>query len=736
MQRVTRADRAARLLALCVGLLLSFSSAPTRAESPLAIEDELEGPWLGAHLEVLEDRARSLTVEAVAHGPAAKRFVPVVFDAPSYGLTDSAYWFRFTVERRAATAQRWLLEIAYPHLDAIELYVARPDGGFERRNAGDALPFAEREFNFPNFVFKLKEEPASRRTYYLRVRSTGAVSVPMRAWTYDAFVGHEGRELPLLWMFYGIVLVMAAYNLFIYVSVKQREYLFYVLYNVSVVFCQFTLSGHTFQHLVPDWPWLANHLLLFGIQMTFVWTTLFQRSFLRVSESLAGWAQLMHWQAAFCVLALPLCFLLPYRFALRLITAEMLFLMATSVAVSTQLVFRGQRTAKFYALSWTGLIAGVLLYILKTLGVIPGSFLLEWAIQIGASLEVVLLSLALADRINTLGASMTQLNGQLSQKLSELQHALGRAEEATRAKSEFLAIMSHELRTPLNAIINVPQGLIAAFAEQHLALCSACESVFELDPEDGAVTAESRCPECQATGCMHEEHATRYIGTPEHTIRHLRLVERSGKHLLQMVNSVLDFSKIDAGGLKLRLEEVPVLSTVEEAIETVAELGRSAGLEIERECMVAATDVLRGDALRLKQVLINLIGNAIKFSNGRGSVTVSVSKEHGDYLFRVRDRGIGIALEDREKIFERFEQVERGDTRRYGGTGLGLSISRSLVQLHGGEIWVESELGVGSTFAFRIPAAGPVLERPALSMPSLQAPLRAPSHAAATELSP
>jgi signal transduction histidine kinase len=200
----------------------------------------------------------------------------------------------------------------------------------------------------------------------------------------------------------------------------------------------------------------------------------------------------------------------------------------------------------------------------------------------------------------------------------------------------------------------------------------------------------------------------RYLGRPAQTKEHLALVERSGRHLLQMVDGILDFSTIDANAMKLRVVSVDVARLVQEALETVSELATRAGVVLESELVDGApAPSLHADPLRLKQVLINLLGNAIKFSNGRGPVTVRVASEDESVLFSVRDCGIGIAPEDRQKIFERFEQVDQGDTRKYGGTGLGLSISRSLVEMHEGEIWVESGLGLGSTFHFRLPKAGP-----------------------------
>jgi signal transduction histidine kinase len=129
---------------------------------------------------------------------------------------------------------------------------------------------------------------------------------------------------------------------------------------------------------------------------------------------------------------------------------------------------------------------------------------------------------------------------------------------------------------------------------------------------------------------------------------------------------------------------------------------------------------LHADPLRLRQILINLIGNAIKFSDRRGDVYVSVTQEADSYLFQVRDQGVGIAPENLERVFRSFEQVDQGDTRRFGGTGLGLSIAKSLVEMHGGQIWVTSTLGQGASFFVRLPAQGPShMAAPAGARPAL-----------------
>jgi signal transduction histidine kinase len=168
-----------------------------------------------------------------------------------------------------------------------------------------------------------------------------------------------------------------------------------------------------------------------------------------------------------------------------------------------------------------------------------------------------------------------------------------------------------------------------------------------------------------------------------------------------MVNGLLDFSKLELGRLELVLESFDVAELVREVEDETMLYAERMGVRIELN--IPKSEILVADPVRVKQVLINLLSNAVKFSDGAGVVQVGlVSKPDAVELF-VKDQGIGIAPEHFERIFASFEQVHKGNTRKYGGTGLGLSISRSLVRMHGGELWVESELGKGAKFSFRIP---------------------------------
>ena len=226
---------------------------------------------------------------------------------------------------------------------------------------------------------------------------------------------------------------------------------------------------------------------------------------------------------------------------------------------------------------------------------------------------------------------------------------------ASQHKSQFLANMSHELRTPLNAILGYTELII-----------------------DGI-----------------------YGDTPDKMRGVLERVQSNGKHLLGLINDVLDLSKIEAGELALSLADYSIKDVVHNVFGAVESLATEKRLALKIE-LPSSLPAAHGDERRLTQVLLNLVGNAIKFTD-QGEVAIVAAAANGSYTLSVRDTGPGIAVSDQNKIFEEFQQADSSATKKKGGTGLGLSISKRIIEMHGGRLWVESEVGQGATFSFSVP---------------------------------
>jgi PAS domain S-box-containing protein len=285
-----------------------------------------------------------------------------------------------------------------------------------------------------------------------------------------------------------------------------------------------------------------------------------------------------------------------------------------------------------------------------------------------------------------------------------LQDALIKAEAASRLKSEFLANVSHELRTPLNAIVNVPLSTLRDFPVSAVWECPKCGEAFKRTNEDPDLDTLDACPDCKVE--MSLRNRPFYVGDSRKTVHFLERMVQSGQHLLKMVSDVLEFSKIDAGRARLYLSEVSVASLLDEVSQTLAPLAEEKGVKVSYPSLEEPI-TLMADGVKLVQVFINLVSNAIQFTPPGGSVTVSAAldlHEGAEHVrFVVKDTGSGIPADKLDAIFESFRQADGSHTRAHRGTGLGLTITRQLIELHEGSIQVESQVGVGSKFTFVIP---------------------------------
>ncbi len=345
---------------------------------------------------------------------------------------------------------------------------------------------------------------------------------------------------------------------------------------------------------------------------------------------------------------------LPYRIAMQAVLATALSGLMLVAAVGVVRIVQKNRQAFYFISSLSGFLTGAVLIILVRVDLIKPSLLTEYGLHIGVAVEMAMLSLGLGDRINTLEREKRAAQ----QSIVASQHQqMERLKEMDRLKDEFLANTSHELRTPLHGIMGIVDSLKEGAA----------------GPLNSSVNSN------------------------------LTLVSASARRLANLVNDILDHSRLEHEDLVLRRNAVDIqqLANLALALSQPLVAGKSVLLETDFSPDLPA---VWADEGRLEQILLNLIGNAIKFTK-EGTVTVSARRLNGHVELAVTDTGIGIPREKQSLIFESFTQADGSISREYGGAGLGLSVSKRLVELHGGKLQLHSSPGSGARFFFQLPVA-------------------------------
>ncbi|HYD79763.1 MAG TPA: 7TM diverse intracellular signaling domain-containing protein [Paucimonas sp.] len=641
---------------------------------------------LTPHWEMLEDEAHALTIADVASGAEAARFVRPRYrgDTLNFGTRSSAIWLRVTLRNGGDRDAERLLEIAYPHLHHVDLYVPE-DGGFRRIAAGAAIPFAQRPIAHRNFVFPLRLRAGSQTTYFLRAASPTTLDIPARLWEPKTFEQRSLVEYMGQAAYFGMLFALGFYNLLLFVSLRNRSYLYYTMFAAANVLSLLGYSGIGYQFLWPGAPGWAVIATMIGFGATGITLLVFQRRLLampRTVPRLDLCLRVLIALNAAQIAGFLWSFENTIRFGVALDMANMVFaLVAAFVCLR-----RGQRSARFFLLAFLCLAVFAVWTALHSFGLWLPSFLTTYGLQIGSALEMLLLSLALADRFRLIREEKEKVQRQLvdnlqrtermlEQRVAERTAALSRAnaelrthertleearraaESASRMKSAFLANMSHEIRTPMNAIIGMA----------YLALRTD-------------LNARQR--------------------------DYLEKMHRAAISLLGILNDILDFSKIEAGKLQVEAVEFSLRDVLANVAAVNGQRISEKRLAYAVEIDPAVPDRLIGDPLRLGQVLINLVSNAAKFTE-RGEVrllcgVVEASAGRVELRFEVRDTGIGMSPEQLAKLFQAFTQADDSTPRKYGGTGLGLAISKRLVELMGGVMAVESAPGAGSCLRFTV----------------------------------
>lgn len=633
------------LLSAFIGLAISLSAHAITVDNTTAKLD------LKQELYWLTDESHSININEIKSKPH------VSFNKPdqyifSKGYTSNAYWLKFELDfTKGAEQSEWILEIPFALLDYLDLYIVHDDGSYEVVKMGDRLPFHQRPLLVKEFAYPLTPS-AGKNLYYIHVRTQDSVQVPLLLMNRDAFTSSQGTSNGLQGLYFGCMLVMILYNLFIFISVKDRSYLYYILYISLWSLFQASLQGYSFQYLWPDNTWWANTNIPFLGVLSLFFATLFCRTLLQTSQKLPRFDKALKVIPWALLAALPFIIFGDYNVGILLSLASTFVFFNLILFAALLIALQGNTTARNFSIAWGIFLLSGSANLLGIMGILPLEFANVHILQFGSILEVVLLSLVLADRINLIEQEKAELEAESKRTLIEANEQL---ENSNRLKNEFISTISHEIRTPMNGVLGSAQLM-----------------------QDTLLNDIQRD----------------YLAT----------ITNSGATLLEILDNILDYSKIEANKLTIKENTFDLETLLNECRSFFAPLATKSGIRLRIDLQDDTPQFLIGDPVRIKQVFLNLISNAFKFTS-EGEINIHVKPVLDSDLkiyFEIEDSGLGLSEEDQIHLFQPFVQLDSTASRLHGGTGLGLAICKKLTEMMGGEIGVTSELGQGSRFWFTI----------------------------------
>ncbi|MFT4926325.1 MAG: hypothetical protein ACI8WB_002423 [Phenylobacterium sp.] len=268
-----------------MALLMALLPATLLAGEPLQPSDNIKRYPLGLHLQLLEDPTTQWTVQEVLSAAKAKTFRPSNQEVPNFASSQSAWWAKFSIKNPSNLSQQWILELAHPTMDIVEVYFL-PFEAVDTNRAvitGESLPFASRAVDHPNFVFPFTLASQQTQTVLLKIRNSDTAILPLTLWDPQAFIEHTTHKAMGFGLYYGIMLVMVLYNFFLFISTRDKNFLYYVLYIFFFSLTMFSLNGLSYQYLWPESPYWASHSPTFLGSISIASGLLFTHHFLRLS---------------------------------------------------------------------------------------------------------------------------------------------------------------------------------------------------------------------------------------------------------------------------------------------------------------------------------------------------------------------------------------------------------------------------------------------------------------------
>lgn len=643
-------------------------------------------------------------------------------DVPNFGISNSVYWLKFELKNETDLT-KFILEVSQPILDRVALYDST-SGGYRLLTADEYSPFQDRYFDDPNYLFPIEMEKDQVKTFFIQVSAKENIQVPIIAGSRQSILEINKRRDIFSGLYLGIMLVMLLYNGFIYLSTRDNSYIYYTLYLICVILTQSSIQGYSFQYLWPNLPVIARYNSFIFPVIVGISGMQFMRVFLNTDKNSKAFKWIFIGTSIGYLIGALLSLFGIFSFSFYLIEVCAIVVAATMLSVSIKISRQGYRPATYFAVAWSVFLFGVSLYVMKDFGILPYTPLTYYMMPVGSAIEVILLSFALADRINILKKEkeasqekalrvsleneriIKEQNALLEQKVKE------RTLELEETNEELTVTLNHLKETQAQLVdaekmaslgqltagiaheINNPINFVSANIEPLRLDINDIMEIIDMY-EDATKGADDLGDKVKKINAYRDQIDFEYVRTEIQQL--LNGISDGAERTAEIVKGLKTFSRLDESDLKSADLNEGIQSTLiilRNSIPDHIQLETNFGELPEIECFPG----------KINQVFMNILNNALQAMGTRKEGVKDTLKitTYADDLYvyvSIADSGPGMSPEVRARIFEPFYT-----TKEVGeGTGLGLSIVFKIVETHGGNIQVNTELGKGTEFLVTLP---------------------------------
>ncbi|ALS76566.1 hypothetical protein AUC31_15720 [Planococcus rifietoensis] len=623
------------------GVGMNISAESSRQ---LVLDEGIEKIAAGSRLSVFEDESGSLQIADIDQPPYVWNFMPAGNTPLNIGFSSSVHWLMLEVENKAQTDTEWLLELGSSSVDEVSLYTADGEGGFTVEQAGQEV---EAEIIHRTAVFPIAPPPGESIVYWMRVESSAPIQLPVTVWNREAFESQTREQVAFVGVLGGLGLMFLLYYIHRFTVIRQRAYLYFVIYAITAFFLFSSAAGLSLDVIWPELDLWNGHSMFFMVGLSALSVTLLTEGLLNTKRHLPETDRMIKSLLIFNAVVLTTLFI-SLEWGRLLLVLSLSSTLAVSLLLAAYGMKRGLVHARYYTVSLIFFSVAAALNAFYVSGILPVTIAAQGLIFFLGIFAVLFAALALRDKekIREQERLQRERNSTERQRIE-----IERLRQANERKDELLAITSHSLRTPLYGMVGIAESL--------------------------------------------QESA--YSKMPHSVIQQLETISESGKKLARMINETLDFSGPKHHMLSLHLEKVKLPAIGDSVIRLCTPLLKSNEVSLKHTIPADFPEAI-ADPERVRQVLYNLVGNAVEHTES-GEITISAKIIKKQVAITIKDTGSGMEEQQLESLFDPIGT----STTPHLGIGMGLKITKRLVEMQGGWLKAESAIGKGSSFTFTLP---------------------------------